>query len=133
MKIIFLVFLLANFNSQASELEAISWQDTTIEKKGMFVGDSEVLPDEFDGIAVKLANSSFDHTMSYAPKYLTFDYELTSCPEITSFESKLFSDVKKISTHIGKVKYVKVKETCKLFVTIKSPYTDFKSFIYKIK
>ncbi len=133
MKTVFLIALTLQIFAKAPKVESISWQDTTSEKKAMFIGDSEFLPDEFDGISLTLANSSFDHTMSYAPKYLTFDYALKTCPDIKSFESSLFSDVKKISTHIGKVKYLKVKDTCKLFVTIKSPYTDFKSFVYKLK
>lgn len=112
-------------------LTNLSWEDTTTTKEQLFIGDSEVLSEDFDSINVKIVNSTYDHTMSYAPKFLTFDYELERCPVTQSFERELTYKKKDGLVNIGSLKYWYSSSKCKIFITLKTPYINTKSIFYK--
>lgn len=131
MKKFILSALFLSFSLQAKELIYLTWEQTSFEKSVMYIADSDELSDDFDGIKVKLANSSFDHTMSYAPKYLTFDYELERCPQTKSFENEIIFKNLREAVTIGRLKYWYTNKKCKLFVTLKTPFIDTKSIFFK--
>lgn len=112
-------------------LTNVSWEDTTSTKEQLFIGDSEVLSEDFDAIKVKIVNSTYDHTMSYAPKFLTFDYELERCPVIKNFDRELSHKKTDEIVTIGHLKYWYSSGKCKIFVTLKTPYIGIKSIFYK--
>lgn len=124
-----IALLAFSFNSFA--LTNVSWEDTTTSKEQLFIGDSEVLNEDFDAIKVKIVNSTYDHTMSYAPKFLTFDYELERCPVAKNFERELYHKKKDENINVGHLKYWFSTGKCKIFITLKTPYIGIKSIFYK--
>lgn len=131
MKSLFTILIMMSLN--ANEIKSLTWEETTTNKTQMYLSDGPELSDEFDGIKVKLVNSTFDHTMSYAPKYLTFDYELESCPKNENFEHELTYKKKSGPVEIGKLKYWSANKSCKIFITLKTPFIGTPSIIYSLK
>lgn len=113
-----------------AEIKTISWLES-LNTKSMKIADSEYLSDEFDGIKIQLTNSTYVNRLSSAPIFISFDYELETCPAKKSFENTLNISSENGLVEIGKYKYWFAANKCKLFVTLKSPFINNDSFFIK--
>ncbi|OIQ17939.1 MAG: hypothetical protein BM556_10975 [Bacteriovorax sp. MedPE-SWde] len=113
----------------SKELKPQTWFEALNSPKKLFIkDDSHEFLEEFNGLQVRLIQSSFEAHSSLAPKFIDLKYDLLECPDIDGFHEVIKINHRENQYDAAQVQFTNLRlGGCGLNIRLKRPFLDHPS------